>query len=317
MMQQGSHSYCCWAFCLSQLINGTVSKQGIWSRVNNAFITLLKELVGCAIVQAAQRSYLPSIYASFARVWVEDSTCIGLPDYMGKIWKGNYSRGKDKSVVKVHVIMNVLNGFFAHCSLEPFTVTEQALSRQIVSIARTGDLIIRDLGYFVLEVFEQLSNNAIYFLSRKRYGIKLFDVCTGNPVTISQLAKGKNYIDCHVYIGAGQQCEVRLIAVLLSEKQKQARIRKAKKDRDKRMNHSKQYYRELGYAIFITNVENDIWTVEQAVKAYRVRWNIEILFKCWKSRFNIKRMIPHNSSRVQTVEAVIYLMLLFIAWFQF
>ena len=72
----------------------------------------------------------------------------------------------------------------------------------------------------------------------------------------------------------------------------------------------------LGYVIFITNVGTTIWNYRQVSEAYRVRWNIEILFKSWKSGFNITQLIPEARTQTARVESVLYLMLLYIAWFQ-
>ena len=51
-------------------------------------------------------------------------------------------------------------------------------------------------------------------------------------------------------------------------------------------------------------------------KAYRVRWQIEIIFKSWKSHFNIQRIIHSQCQNKARVKCVIYLVLLFITLFQ-
>lgn len=302
MMQQGMHSYAVWSSCLAKMIRGTVSKQGVWNRINVAFIMLLKELVNSMLKQIAHHKWDKTVYAFFEKVWVEDSTCVGLPDSMLRIWKGNRSYGQQKSVVKIHVALDVMSGKMGYCDLESYTTSEQALSKKIIGMAKAGDLLIRDLGYFVIETFKQLDEKKIYFLSRKRYGIKLYAPRTGKELTIKQLVKHKNFVDREVYIGAEKKCKVRPVAVRLNREQKQARIEKAKKDRDKRVNHGKQYYFELGYAVFITNVGKEIWTPEQLVKAYRVRWNIEILIQVLEEslsfgKHDTRKQHPHKKHR--------------------
>jgi Transposase DDE domain len=68
--------------------------------------------------------------------------------------------------------------------------------------------------------------------------------------------------------------------------------------------------------IFITNVGQEVWKYEQVAEVYRVRWNVEILFKSWKSGICIERMIPDTQIHTLRVEGVLYLMLIYIAWFQ-
>ncbi len=83
--------------------------------------------------------------------------------------------------------------------------------------------------------------------------------------------------------GKDKKLKVRLVAIKLSHEQAAQRKRKAKQDRDRRLNHSKGYYELLGYIIFITTVTEQIWNEQQVAAAYRVRWNIEIQFKSWKA----------------------------------
>jgi hypothetical protein len=79
-------------------------------------------------------------------------------------------------------------------------------------------------------------------------------------------------------------------------------------------NHSKKYLNLLGYTIYITNVSEDIWSVEQIEKAYRSRWYIEILFKGWKSNLNMKITIPDKYINQQRVEFFFYASLLMVTF---
>ena len=197
-----------------------------------------------------------------------------------------------------------------------FTVNEQKLSDRILRVARAGDLVIRDLGYFVLQVFKQMNSKGIYFLSRCRYGVGFYQIDSRKQIPLQKLLRGKRYIDTEVICGKTEQLKVRLVALKLNESIAAQRRRKAKQDRDKRLNHTKQYYQLLGYAIFITNVEKEVWDHQQIAEAYRVRWNIETLFKSWKSCFHIEQMIPEDRVHVLRTESVLYLLLLYISWYE-
>lgn len=88
---------------------------------------------------------------------------------------------------------------------------------------------------------------------------------------------------CNGQSASGLILPLRIVMIPLSEQQVAEKIRKAKSDRDKRLNHSKDYYLWLGYNVFTTNVGDDVLDAPKIAKAYAVRWQIEILFKLWKS----------------------------------
>jgi len=63
-----------------------------------------------------------------------------------------------------------------HCSLSGFTRNDQAAAPEVLALARRGDLLIRDLGYFVLPVLAALESKGIAFLSRFKHGVGVYDL---------------------------------------------------------------------------------------------------------------------------------------------
>jgi hypothetical protein len=316
MMREGNKSYWCWARSLTAITGIKVSKQAIFKRMNSSWVELVKTLLAKVMTQLVLKEVKHKLFKGFTRVLLQDSTTISLPKVMLPLFKGNVSRGKQKSVAKVNVVMDLLTGLCPVFGLMGFTVNEQALSNSILSIAQKGDLVIRDLGYFVLGVFKKMDEDGIYFLSRLRYNVGLYDIKSGKKLELTKLLKGKSWIDIEALCGQKEKLKVRVVAIKLSAEQAAERRRKAKKDRDKRLNHDEYFYELLDYVIFVTNVNNETWNYKEVAAAYRVRWNIEILFKSWKSGFKIEDMIPEDILHMARIESFIYLMLLHIAWFQ-
>jgi hypothetical protein len=316
MMSEGSKSYWSWACSLASIIGETVSKQAIFSRMNDSWVKTVKTLLKEVIAQQADKQANRQLFTHFKNVWLQDSTTLHLPDILIEKFKGNVSRGKYKSIAKLNVVINAFSGLCPVMEWSSFTVNEQRLSASILHTAKAGDLVIRDLGYFVLNVFQQLTEAKIYFLSRWKYGVQFSYTENGTAINLAKLLQGKAWFDQEVICGKENSVKVRLVAMKLSAEQTNERIRKAKRNRDRRVNHSKDYYTLLGYVIFITNVEAEKWNSKQVADAYRIRWNIETLFKSWKSGFRLEHIIPEARTNTARVESFLYLMLIYIAWFQ-
>ena len=203
---------------------------------------------------------------------------------------------------------------FFHFSLGAFTQNDQGDSGNIIGMVKKSDLVIRDLGYFSLAVFEKLIKAQAHFLSRLRYGVTITEL-NGKPVLLKSLLKQKYGIDRWVYIGSKKNILVRLVMIPVPAIQAAEKIRKAKQDRDARLNHSKEYYQWLKFNVYITTVDEAHWTADQVYQAYKVRWQIEIIFKSWKSGFNLQHILHEGCTNEHRVRVTIFLMLLFICLF--
>jgi hypothetical protein len=316
MMEAGNITYWAWARSLTTIIGQRVSKQAIFGRMKPAWVATVKALVTEVIKEQANYQVKSNLFGRFGQVWLQDSTCIQLPAILFNKYRGNTTGGKKNAVAKLNIIVNVVTGFCPVMSWSGFTITEQRLSPDILGIAKRGDLVIRDLGYFVLSVLSQMNEAGIYFLSRWKNGVLLYEKTRGKKIDLRKLLKNKSNIDIEVLCGRKEKVKVRLVAVKLSDAQANERRRKAKADRHRNANHDKTYYYLLGYSIFITNVKDDVWNCREIAEAYRVRWQVEILFKSWKSSFGIERLIPYAVSNTERIESILYLLLLYMTWYQ-
>jgi hypothetical protein len=284
--------------------------------MNGSWVATVKSLVSEVITQQAGKKIRSGLFTAFRNVWLQDSTAVRLPDTLFEKFRGKIMDGKKKSVAKLNIIVEVCSGLCPVMEWNSFSCTEQSLSTSILQIARPGDLVIRDLGYFVFKVFGEMNAAGIYFLSRWKYGVKIYDTKTGEEIDLLKQMKGRSWIDMKVVCGKKERLPVRLVAVRLPIAVANERKRKAKEVKHIAMKHNRQYYLFLDYVIFITNVEDKVWSYQQVADAYRVRWNVELLFKSWKSGLHIEKLIPSDVKHTQRVEGVLYLMLLYISWFQ-
>jgi hypothetical protein len=310
----GNNTFSEWAFQISLLSGKRLSRQGVFDRLHESATVFAKQLLEEVLLQQSGKDFTSSLFKSFGKVLLQDSTTLRLPQVLSAMFPGNHSRGEQKAVARIQSILDIKAMRFIHFSLGAFTQNDQSASGSIVALIKKGDLVIRDLGYFAIASFEKLIKAQVHFLSRLRYGLIITDQ-KGRPVLLKDLLKQKRGVDRWVYIGSEKKVWVRLVMIPVPPEAAAEKIRKAKQDRDARLNHSKEYYHWLRFNVYITTVDKDVWTAQEVYKAYRVRWQIEIIFKSWKTGFNLQHILQEGCTNEHRVRVTIFLLLLFICLF--
>lgn len=331
MALTGKNGYHTWAKNLGKLIGGTVSKVALWKKIGKEQRDCLQAILEqtfhiklCVRFVAGKNSQV--LFSAFGEIYLQDSTIIALPEALKDYYKGNVSKGRQKSSMRLQVIYALFSGSFKEFGIGSFTDNDQGASGGIIKLLKQGDLVIRDLGYFVLNVFRQIASGGAFFLSHLRYGINIYDAHTGQQIQLKDVLKD-SIIDRQVLLGAKEKLRVRLVAVKLPDHVAAQRRRKAKNDRDKRLKHSTEYLESLGWFVFITNIAPQVWSPMEILKAYRLRWHIEIIFKGWKTHLNMAHLVPeapkanrreekYLSLYKYRLDSTILMMLIFIIIFQ-
>ena len=308
------NTYGHWAEQITKLSGKKVSKQALFKRINETTVTFCEDLLQEAISKKAEVLKGGLIFKSFGKVILHDSTTLKLPQCLAQIFPGNCSRGIQKAVARIQTIIDLKTMQFLSFSLSGFTRNDQAASGDVIPVCSEGDLIIRDLGYFALATFKQLADKGVHFLSRLRFGVKIYE-WNESEIALKSLLKAGKKVDKWVLIGE-KKLPARLVMVPVPKEVAAEKKRKAKQDRDKRLNHSKEYYDWLNFNVYITSVDEDTWATEDVFNAYRVRWQIEIIFKSWKtSGLNMQQLLHDECTDPHRVKTCIYLMLLFATLF--
>jgi hypothetical protein len=308
-----------WAGKISFLTGGTLSRQAIFKKMNERQIEFLKSVLSNAIDAVINKGEkfreitpkLKVMLRKFKNIYLEDSTCIQLNKVLSRFYPGNANQYKtEKSIMRLDIVYNLTRGFFRRFFITNFRINDLVNARDILDIVKKGDLVIRDLGYFLVDVFRQIMEKKAFFLSRLRPQINVYDAKTGLQIDLYKLLKRKNFLDKMVLIGRSGRLPVRLIVVKLDSKvveQKKRRIT------NRRYKHSEEYMRMLDFAMFITNCPDGMLSLEEVVELYRLRWRIEIIIKAWKSHLDMTEVITcKNKIRV---DSYFYCMLIFIVLF--
>jgi hypothetical protein len=265
------------------------SKQAFHKRLDASVIDFLAAIfVGC-FKPTLQEATTSGLFIHFKRVLLHDSTTISLPDRYSSAFPGSRNQNKSFSQLKIQIVSDLLQSSVEHVSISGFTRNDQSASPDILHQLQAGDLIIRDLGYFVCSVFQKITHLNAFFLSRYRQGVTTRDPITKRPIHLAKALKKQNFFDANVLLGE-DSVPVRLVALPVPLAVTNMRRRELRQNRDIRLNPSEEHFYLLGWNIFVTNVSADIWAPEQLQIIYRLRWRIETLFKAWKSHLGLAQL---------------------------
>ena len=318
MASKQRNTYTDWATEIGLLEGRTFSKQALNERMRpqtELFVkSVVEKIISKQIPQVQTRKNKGTL-KHFKSVKIDDSTIISLPDALAEEYPGNVSCGVKKAQAKIHALYNLTENNFSFLKVHSFSNNDQSLSANVLPYLQKGDLCLRDLGFTVLNVVSKLIDNGIYFIGRKGYTSKVYEVENGAEINLVKELSKRKFIDREVIIGKQQQIKIRLIALPIPPEQAAQRRRKAIADRDKRLHHNLDYYKLLNYSIYITNISPKKCNAEEIFNLYKLRWRIEIIFKSWKSCFSLEKIIHRQCKNVIRINCIIYLMLLYIYLF--
>ena len=311
LVSQSAVSLSRWAAMLGVLGGTRLAKQSLWGRINAGAVEFIQQILGATIAERVQagRRAVPEALQAFKRLLVQDSTTLKLTARLAAIFPGSSNQcGSKNGQLKIQAVYELRTQRFVSFGLSGFTRNDQAAAHDIVPLLQRGDLVLRDLGYFVVETFEQIVQAGAFFLSRVRSDVTLRDPRTGQEFDLLAHLRRQGHLDRNVWLGK-QRMPVRLVAIKLPSAVASERRRKAKMNRDKRCKPNARSLALLGWAIFITNVPREVCRAKTVAEVYGLRWRVETIFKAWKSHFRITE-VPQGSEAQLLV--VIYARLLFI-----
>jgi Transposase DDE domain len=163
-----------------------VTPQAIEQRYTPRMEQFLHELFcqATTMVVGSDKALAP-ILERFTEVTILDSSIITLPEDKKDCYRGCGGKHEGgEAAMKLQVELDLRSGALTHVQLEPGRSPDGATSRQQARRGK-GSLRIADLGYFNLAVFEEMSKEGAYYLSRLQNPIVLRDLA-GTVVDLAQ-----------------------------------------------------------------------------------------------------------------------------------
>jgi hypothetical protein len=263
-----------------------VSPQAIDERCTPQTAECLRRLVEEAVQKAitADKCVSP-LLDRFQSVCLQDSSTVGLPDTLQEHWRGceTWTDHGGKAALKIQVRFDLGRGA-VRLRLEQGRDSDHRTPLQTAEI-EPGSLHLRDLGYFDLDVLQEIAGKEAYFISRVQDNTALFEP-DGERIELAKfLGKCKvKRLDRPILLGVGHRLPCRLVAVRVppevARRRRQTVLEKARK---KQYTPSPEKLALCVWNIYVTNAPEELLSLDEVLVLARMRWQIELMFKLWKS----------------------------------
>lgn len=318
MMMSGYFSYRIWASHIAPLINDTVSFQAISKKLDIEDCDYFEE-VFYKILSSKTNQYLGiqtnELFTPFNRVLLEDSTCFKLHDDLAEHFPGPTLPHGKKATGRVQLRFLLKQNTMESIHITDYCKNDRTYANDVVGNLQSGDLVIRDLGYWKINTLRQIEANGAYFLSRIPTSINLYRPCDGEQLDLvkylkQQACKGIKQIDLNLEIGEKEKLPIRFVAKKLTKAQAKKRRAMTKANRHKKNKMSNRVKYLSNWNLFVTNVDDKTWSSEQIYAVYNLRWHIETIFKCWKSKFRFGDFFKHCKKEKPVKPRIIVMLIL-------
>ena len=274
----------------------TMSKQGLWARFSSKSTAFLESVLHDLMEQSFSPVRHTLQKAGLQRIIVEDSTNLVLPKKNAIEFPAHGNAYGDTAGVKVDLAYDLMSGQCISHTIEKATEQDKTIGKQAVTLAKKGDLYLRDMGYFILQSFRDLESVDAHWLSRLPMNCNAY---TQQGEKIETLLKYTNLdiVDIPAYAGA-ERHSCRLIAVRADAPLAEQKRKKRREDaRKKGKAVNQEALTRDGWHIMITSLSPEESTVEELCHLYVCRWSIELQFRGLKNALNLKKALGRITNK--------------------
>ncbi len=248
----------------------------------------------------------PSALDAFRRVLIFDSSSWDVNPGLKHVLPG-FGGGASDANCKLQAGYEYKSGSLGFFEVTEGTKPDQAYSKSLVDFVEKNDLMLTDLGYFKLSVFQNLIEKEAYFLSKLLIGTTLRNVDTLEKIALSATLHSfdGNVLEMNVIMGNDKhQVLCRLIGLRVTEQIANARRRKLRKEAEKKGRTPSQNLLALcDWTLFVTNATAEMLPFNTVHSLYRLRWQIELVFKQLKS---VLRIHSSHTTKIYRLKCELY-----------
>lgn len=305
----------CRAIALSVGVVGdtTISRVAIWRFLGKpTMVVFLERLIAHVIKEAYKASdqailnigrNSKEVLEGVNRIIIGDATSICLHPSLHWAFPGSVNQTDVKKAhLKIQLAVDLLTGKFIDFSLDAYQRSDMKAAFDIIAKLVKGDLLIRDLGYNKMEVFQQIIAKEAFFLSRLMLKHNVLDV-DGNKIDLvnklRQLAPqcGRT-IRLKIKMTESHNVLCDLIAIRVPQEVANLRRSRLKQKHADRgwAKPSDEYLALQDWTILVTNLPEESADNEKVRELYMMRWRIEMIFKACKSHTGLLKIAQHKTN---------------------
>lgn len=309
-------------------LGAPVSSQAVEQRFGAESASLLREVLQEAVTEVlSSEARAPELFRRFNGVYVQDGTIISLPAALREEWRGcgGSTPEAGQSSLRVQVRLDLAQGGMQGPWLQEGRAAERSGEAHEAPLPE-GCLYNVDAGYFTLAEMRAHGKAGCYWLTTANAGTPLIDERGQCWDLVSFLrAQTGQEVDVQVLLGKYERLPVRLLARRVSAEHAERRRKSANREKEvkakgvqrpnarkrraagdkrqrtrKRTRTGKARLQLLDWTILITNVPQEVLTVDEVLVLARCRWQIELCWKLWKQVGKVDTWRSAKPSRILT-----------------
>jgi hypothetical protein len=279
-----------------------ISRQAFDERFDESAVAFVKSLFEEFFSRQMDATIEKDFLKSFKSVRIKDGTRIELPLRLKEYFKGFGGNKASASGMCIQYEFDIKTWKVLDLDIIDAKSSDCSDAKAKIDDIKEGELIIRDLGYFSLEVIREIIKRKAFIISRLNTSTLVYDK---NGLELSFVAlykkmiKSNNrHLEKQVFIGRDHRIPIRLVIDIVPEDIYQSRIKKINAyNKRKGFTTTEQYKTRCRFNLFVTNVDSQVITSYQVTDLYKLRWQIEIMFKIWKSICGLDKLKPMKYHR--------------------
>ncbi|HYN26628.1 MAG TPA: IS4 family transposase [Pyrinomonadaceae bacterium] len=223
-------------------------------------------------------------FAAFRHIVIQDGSSFAIHDSLREVFPGRFKAVKP-AAVELHTTMDLLCDAPTTVVLTPDTTSEQAFLPEPASLQ--ASLLLADRGYLDLHYLRRVQDAGGFFLIRAKAGMnpQVLEAFREDGKRLRSL-RNKAFQTIHAKLPKRQRVEL-LVQWQVEGAPLCLRLILSWNRRTK------------SFCYFLTNLPSQGYPLEVICRAYKWRWQVELLFKEWKSYANLHAFDTANAALVE------------------